>query len=35
VCVEAAKPRKAERAPMRIEAGTPLENTPAGADGRM
>lgn len=35
VCVDAAKPRKAERPPMRIEAGTPIENTPAGADGRM
>jgi hypothetical protein len=29
VCVEAAKPRKREREPMRIEAGTPLENSPA------
>jgi hypothetical protein len=29
MCVEAAKPRKAERAPLRIEAGTPLANTPA------
>lgn len=29
LCVEAAKPRKAERAPLRIEAGTPLENRPA------
>lgn len=28
LCVEAAKPRKAERAPLRIEAGTPLENHP-------
>ena len=35
VCVDAAKPRKAERPPMRIEAGTPIENTPPGADGRM
>jgi hypothetical protein len=26
LCVEAAKPRKAERAPLRIEAGTPLPN---------
>jgi hypothetical protein len=26
ICVEAAKPRKAERAPLRIEAGTPLPN---------
>jgi len=31
--VDAAKPRKAERAPLRIEAGTPLENRPAGDDG--
>jgi hypothetical protein len=31
LCVEAAKPRKAERAPLRIEAGTPLENRPADA----
>jgi len=31
MCVEAAKPRKAERAPLRIEAGTPLENRPADA----
>jgi len=30
---DAAKPRKAERAPLRIEAGTPLENRPAGDDG--
>jgi len=30
LCVDAAKPRKAERAPLRIEAGTPLENRPAG-----
>jgi len=28
VCVEAAKPRKREREPMRIEAGTPLDPTP-------
>jgi hypothetical protein len=32
LCVEAAKPRKAERAPLRIEAGTPLENRPAEAN---
>ena len=32
LCVDAAKPRKAERAPLRIEAGTPLENRPAGDD---
>jgi len=31
LCVEAAKPRKSERAPLRIEAGTPLENHPAEA----
>jgi hypothetical protein len=35
VCADAAKPRKAERAPMRIEAGTPIENTPPDAAGRM
>jgi hypothetical protein len=29
--VDAAKPRKAERAPLRIEAGTPLPNRPADA----
>jgi hypothetical protein len=34
LCVDAAKPRKAERAPLRIEAGTPLENRPADADVR-
>ena len=33
LCADAAKPRKAERAPLRIEAGTPLENRPAGDDG--
>ncbi len=31
LCAEAAKPRKAERAPLRIEAGTPLPNRPADA----
>jgi hypothetical protein len=31
-CVEAAKPRKHEREPMRIEAGTPLDAPPADAD---
>jgi hypothetical protein len=31
LCVEAAKPRKAERPPLRIEAGTPLENRPRDA----
>jgi hypothetical protein len=35
VCVDAAKPRKAERQPLRIEAGTPIENTPPDAAGRM
>jgi hypothetical protein len=29
VCTDAAKPHKREREPMRIEAGTPLDNTPA------
>jgi len=33
LCADAAKPRKVERAPLRIEAGTPLENRPAGDDG--
>src|SRR5262245_16080848 len=32
LCADAAKPRKAERAPLRIEAGTPLENRPPGSD---
>jgi hypothetical protein len=32
LCAEAAKPRKVERAPLRIEAGTPLPNRPADAD---
>ena len=31
LCADAAKPRKLERAPLRIEAGTPLENRPADA----
>jgi hypothetical protein len=31
LCADASKPRKAERAPLRIEAGTPLENRPADA----
>lgn len=31
LCVDAAKPRKLERAPLRIEAGTPLENRPVDA----
>jgi hypothetical protein len=30
-CAVAARPRKHERAPMRIEAGTPIENTPIQA----
>jgi hypothetical protein len=29
--VDAAKPRKAERAPLRIDAGTPIENRPVDA----
>jgi hypothetical protein len=29
VCTDATKPHKREREPMRIEAGTPLDNTPA------
>jgi hypothetical protein len=34
LCADAAKPRKAERPPLRIEAGTPLPNRPAeAADG--
>ena len=33
LCVDAAKPRKAERAPLRIEAGTPLPNRPTDEDG--
>jgi hypothetical protein len=35
VCADAAKPRKAERQPLRIEAGTPIENTPPDSAGRM
>jgi hypothetical protein len=31
-CADAAKPRKAERPPLRIEAGTPIENTPTPTD---
>jgi len=31
LCADASKPRKIERAPLRIEAGTPLENRPADA----
>ena len=31
LCADAAKPRKAERAPLRIEAGTPLPNRPTDA----
>jgi hypothetical protein len=30
-CVSASRPRKHERAPLRIEAGTPIENTPVQA----
>ena len=36
LCVDAAKPRKVERPPLRIEAGTPLSNNPAdGGDPRQ
>lgn len=35
VCADASKPRKAERPPLRIEAGTPLGNTPPGGDDRL
>jgi len=31
LCADASKPRKLERAPMRIEAGTPLSNEPTTA----
>ena len=31
-CAAAAQPRKAERPPLRIEAGTPIENTPTPTD---
>lgn len=31
-CADAARPRKPENAPMRIDAGKPIENTPAEAD---
>jgi hypothetical protein len=31
-CADAAKPRKADREPMRINAGTPLTDPPAGAN---
>jgi hypothetical protein len=31
VCADAAKPRKREREPMRIEAGTPLDSAPPEA----
>jgi len=34
LCVDAAKPRKLERAPMRIEAGTPLTNDPPTTAGQ-
>ena len=33
LCADAAKPRKVERAPLRIEAGTPLESRPSDAGG--
>jgi len=32
LCADAAKPRKAERPPLRIEAGTPLPNRPSDQD---
>ena len=32
-CVEARKPGRRHSAPMRIEAGTPVEDTPARSDG--
>ena len=32
LCADAAKPRKAERAPLRIEAGTPLPNRSSDAN---
>jgi hypothetical protein len=32
LCADAAKPRKAERPPLRIEAGTPLPNRSSDAD---
>ncbi len=35
LCADAAKPRKAERAPLRIEAGTPLPNRPSDEDARQ
>ena len=34
LCVDAAKPRKLERAPLRIEAGTPLANDPPTTAGQ-
>ncbi|MES1172527.1 MAG: hypothetical protein ABUL77_04770 [Bacteroidota bacterium] len=34
-CVQAAKPRRREHAPLRIEAGTPIETTPADAAGEQ
>jgi hypothetical protein len=36
VCADASKPRKAERPPLRIEAGTPIENRPEhGSEAAM
>jgi hypothetical protein len=35
LCADAAKPRKAERAPLRIEAGTPLPNRPSDEDAHQ
>jgi hypothetical protein len=32
-CAHGSRPRKTEHAPLRIEAGTPIENTPAGSEG--
>jgi hypothetical protein len=32
-CSSAARPRKREREPQRIEAGTPMENTPIASQG--
>jgi hypothetical protein len=33
-CAHASsRPRRTERAPLRIEAGTPIENTPSGTEG--
>jgi hypothetical protein len=32
-CIEARRPGRRHNAPMRIEAGTPIEDTPRGSDG--